>query len=361
MKPKRISTATWQLDSDDHPTPSTRYYGSKHKLLGWIWSHLERLDFHTALDVFGGSACVSHMLKRRVKGVTCNDLLRCNYLTGLALVENNASTLSRQTIDQLLRRDGRRRYDDIIARTFDDIYFLPEENRWLDMVCQNIAAMRDRFAQALAYQALFQSALIKRPFNLFHRRNLYLRTAKVKRRFGNKTTWERPFEECFRRFAAETGLAVFDSGTACRALNQDALDVEGEFDLVYIDPPYISGSGQGVDYHGFYHFLEGITDYANWPDQIDHASKHRRLKPIRSPWTSPKRVHEVVERLFERFADSILVMSYRSDGVPSRDELVAAMKRVKPRVCVYEPTRRYQYVLSTNRHSTELLLVGTDK
>jgi adenine-specific DNA-methyltransferase len=260
----------------------------------------------------------------------------------------------------LLRPDGRRCYDDFIARTFDGIYFLPAENRWLDMVCQNIAAMKSRFARALAYYALFQSALVKRPFNLFHRRNLYMRTARVRRGFGNKTTWDRSFEEHFRRFAAEANAAVLDSGVQCKAMNRDALAVQGSFDVVYIDPPYINGRGRGVDYHGFYHFLEGMADYANWPDRIDHGSKHRRIEPVDTPWTKPKQVKAALAQLFERFADSVLVMSYRSDGVPARAELVRLMKRFKPRVRVHTPSRRYQYVLSTNRRSTELLLIGTD-
>jgi len=341
-------------------TPSTRYYGSKYKLLDWIWSHLSGLDFQTVLDVFGGSGCVSHMLKRRGKQVTCNDILHCNYLSALALIENSHVRLSPATIHRLTRPHPGRRYDTFIARTFHGIYFLPEEDRWLDVVAQNIAVMKNRYAAALAYHALFQSAVVKRPYNLFHRRNLYMRTAKVPRGFGNKTTWDRPFEDHFRRFAAEANAAVFDNGTPCRATQLDALEVPGAFDLVYIDPPYINARGVGVDYHGFYHFLEGLADYTYWHRRIDHGSKHRRLRPVPSPWTNPKQVRGVLRQLLERFADSTLVMSYRSDGVPSRDELIAEMKRVKPSVRVYEPPRRYQYVLSTNRRSTELLLVGID-
>ena len=59
----------------------------------------------------------------------------------------------------------------------------------------------------------------------------------------------------------------------------------------------------------------------------------------------------------ERYADSILVTSYRSDGIPSVSELERAMRRVKRRVrtVVYD---RYQYALSTNRKSREVLLIG---
>lgn len=356
-----MTTATRHTDAAEPRgirPPSTRYYGSKYKLLDWIWSKIGHLDFATVLDAFSGSGSVAHMLKAKGKQVTCNDILRCNYLSAVALIENDHVRLSPATIERLIRPHPQRGYDDFITRTFRGIYFLPRENRWLDVVCRNIESIRNRYAAALAWHALFQSAMAKRPFNLFHRKNLYMRTARVARGFGNKATWDRPFEEHFRAFAAEANAAVFGNGTTCRARLGDALEVDGDYDLVYIDPPYVNSAGVGVDYYGFYHFLEGMVDYAHWPRRVDYASKHRRLKPIPSPWIHPKKVAEALQRLLERFAKSILVLSYRSDGIPGRAELVRLMKRVKANVRVYEPPRRYQYVLSTNRRSTELLLVG---
>ena len=40
--------------------PSTRYYGSKRKLLNWMYPHLAGLRFETALDAFGGSGSRGH-------------------------------------------------------------------------------------------------------------------------------------------------------------------------------------------------------------------------------------------------------------------------------------------------------------
>jgi len=57
--------------------------------------------------------------------------------------------------------------------------------------------LEDEYEQAIAYFALFQACIIKRPYNLFHRKNLYVRMAKVKRSFGNKKTWDSSFEEMF--------------------------------------------------------------------------------------------------------------------------------------------------------------------
>src|SRR6478752_747861 len=74
--------------------PSTRYQGSKFKLLDWIWQNIREIPFRSALDAFGGTGVVSYLLKDRQKQVTYNDNLKFNHLIGTALVENCAVTLS---------------------------------------------------------------------------------------------------------------------------------------------------------------------------------------------------------------------------------------------------------------------------
>ena len=39
--------------------PSTRYSGSKRRLLDWIWENTSELKFSNMLDVFGVTASVS--------------------------------------------------------------------------------------------------------------------------------------------------------------------------------------------------------------------------------------------------------------------------------------------------------------
>jgi hypothetical protein len=185
-----------------------------------------------------------------------------------------------------------------------------------------------------------------------------MRTAVVARSFGNKATWERPFDSHFRRFAAKVNEAVVDSRGRCRSICHDALDVPGKYDLVYADPPYINARGVGVDYRHFYHFLEGMTRYAEWPALLDSSSKHLRLAATANPWGEADDACRCFENLCQRFHDSILVISYRSDGIPSIGELVKSMRGVKRNVDVYE-LAAYQYALSTNRMSCEVLLIGT--
>ncbi|MGQ9585412.1 MAG: DNA adenine methylase [Anaerolineae bacterium] len=338
--------------------PSTRYQGSKAKLVNWIWDQVADLDFESCLDAFGGTGAIAYRLKQEGKQVTYNDLLRFNYYIGLALIENSHVRLSPEEVDWLLRKHPGISYPRFVQETFRDIYFTHEENAWIDQIIANVQQLTDPYKFALAFFALCQACIIKRPYNLFHRKNLYLRFAEVERSFGNKTTWDTPFDDWFRAFVNEANRAIFDNGWVNRALNFDAVDVPGQYDLVYIDTPYISKRGVAVDYLAFYHFLEGLTMYDRWGKHIDYRSKHRRLRPCRSEWTDRKRIYSAFDRLFQRFRRSILVVSYRSDGIPSEAELVSLLSQYKGHVRV-EHYGQYKYVLSTNSDSKELLLIGT--
>jgi len=337
------------------PVPSTRYQGSKAKLVNWIWECTKGLDFQKVLDIFGGTGVVGYMYKRKGKTVFYNDYIRSNYLIGLSLIENNTIHLTNGDIERLLRRRPAQEYKDFIFRTFKGIYYTDEENEWLDIVVQNIAQLDNPYKRALALNALFQACLVKRPFNLFHRKNLYIRLADVSRTFGNKATWDKPFADHFCNFIYEVNGLVFDNGCENKASNLDAFEVEGDFDLIYIDPPYTNRSGVTVDYLQFYHFLEGLALYDTWDQYIDYKFKHRCFKRRDNRWNDPKRIRQAFMKLFERFRDSILVISYREDGIPSVVEIVDYLEALGKKVNV--ETLGYKYVLS-NSHTTEVLIIA---
>jgi adenine-specific DNA methylase/transcriptional regulator with XRE-family HTH domain len=337
--------------------PSTRFQGSKLKLLNWIWDNIKHLDFSSALDAFGGTGSVSYLFKTHNKSVTYNDQLHFNHLIGKALIENSSVTIDENDLNFILGKHPSINYRSVVADNFKSIYFTDEENHWIDRTVQNIMRLDNRYKQALTYFALFQACIIKRPYNLFHRKNLYVRLASVERSFGNKTTWDKPFETHFLNFVKEANNAIFDNEQSCRALNEDAFEINTHYDLVYIDTPYMNKQGVSVDYYDFYHFLEGLTGYNNWSKQIDYESKHRRLKPKYSVWSDRQGIHDAFRKLFHRFRNSIIVVSYRNDGIPSEEELVGMLKEVKRKVTLvrYGP---YKYVLSKNGESKEILLIG---
>ena len=335
--------------------PSTRYQGSKYKIIKWIDYYTKDLKFNSVLDAFGGTGCVGYMFKENGKQVFYNDSLKFNYYLGLGIIENSKIILNDEDVNFILKKHSKTKYPTFINDTFHDIYFTDKENKWLDVVVTNISQIKDKYKQALAYYALFQACIIKRPYNLFHRKNLYIRTAEVERSFGNKKTWDTPFEEHFRKFAEEGNNAVFDNKKKNNAFYSDIFDLDINADLIYIDTPYISTKGVGVNYFDFYHFLEGIVFYDEWPNLIDEKSKHKKIKNGKNKWCDKDEIHKAFERLFYKFKNSILVVSYRDDGTPTIDELVDMLKKYKKSIEVKKLD--YKYVLS-NGHSKEVLIIA---
>lgn len=336
--------------------PSTRYQGSKAKFANWIWNELAEIPFHTALDAFGGSGCIAYKLKDNGKAVTYNDILPFNSIIGKAIIENNSTVLTEDDINGILTERPDTDYPSFIADNFKDIYYTDEENHWIDVVRYNISAIQDEYKKAIAWFALFQSCIIKRPYNLFHRKNLYVRLMDVERSFGNKKTWDTPFETHFRNFVEEANQAIFDNGETCHVLNMDAQAIPNIYDLVYIDTPYLNNKGVGVDYADFYHFLNGLVNYETWGQLIDFKSKHHRLKREYSIWNDKKNILLGFQNLIENFKDSILVFSYRSNGIPSIDSLMQLL-REKGRKSVIHYSQCIKYVLSNTR-SNEVLIIS---
>lgn len=334
-----------RCDLDFTNFPSTRYQGSKRKIIPWIWSHLNNLDFTSVLDVFGGTASVSYLFKKMGKRVTFNDYLEFNRQIGLALIENDTVTLSQTDID--LVDVPLQKLSNFVQKTFKNIYFTDAENRWIDTTVSHIRGLKaSPYKQALMYYGLFQSCLVKRPFNLFHRRNLYVRFAKMDRQFGNKTTWDRPFDDVFPAFCAEANAFVFKGKQRCKTICHDALEIPtGNYDLVYIDPPYLRKDRWNDSYLSYYHFLEGLCRYDDWNNLIDYDTVNRRMKASRlNIWAHGDRRIEALDALFESHKHSTLVLSYKRFGVPSIDTLVKMLKRHGREVRSF--SRHYKYALN---------------
>ncbi len=348
--------------------PTTRYQGSKRKIVSWIYDNIKDLEFDTALDACGGSATVSYLLKKMGKEVTYNDKLKFNHLIGTALIENSSVKFNSDDISNLLNHRAQERF---ISEQFDGIYFLPNENRWLDKVAQGIVHMNHYTGQilehkkAMAFYALIQASMIKRPFNLFHRNNLNIRTNDVERHFGNKTTWEKSFTSYLRKFAKEANSMIFDSGRTCRALNQSLLELnQVDYDLVYIDPPYLNseGSNETANYLKCYHFLEGLVQYASWDELIDYDTNNLRLKSVdQANDFKRENIYETFDLILEKFRNSIIVVSYKRSGTPSIDFIVNKMKRHKTRVITR--SMHYKYALNSQNgdaeKNREVLIIGT--
>ena len=346
-----------ELFSANHPKfPSTRYQGSKSKFSNWIWDCIKHIPFNTVLDAFGGTGSVSYRLKQEGKSVTYNDILPCNHVIGKALIENQNVTIDESDLDYILTEHNEISYPKFIYSTFKDIYYTEDENEWLDKTITNIRTLINPYKQALAYFALFQACLIKRPYNLFHRKNLYTRLSNVKRSFGNKKTWDTSFATHFTKFVKEGNHAIFNNNHNCISLNYDVFKIDETYDLVYVDPPYFNKKGMGINYADFYHFLNGILYYDTWGSRIDYNSKNLKLLSQPNIWSNSKTITTAFKQVFSKFKESILVISYRSDGTPTISEIADLLKDFYPHIDIHY-SNEIKYALSSTK-CTEVLIVA---
>lgn len=347
--------------------PTTRYQGSKRRLLPWLYKIFNRIEFESVLDGFGGSASASYLFKLMGKRVDFNDILKSNYQTGLALIENTSVILEEKDIELLLKNRCSNQFPSLITNLFEDIYFYPEENDWLDMMVFNIEMLSEiytdevlKIKQALAFHSLFQACLSKRPYNLFHRKNLYLRKADVKRSFGNKKTWDKEFPSLFRKFTLEISSKVFSNNQFNKAHCGDLLDFEFyDYDLIYLDPPYQRPSEKRPkDYLSLYHFLEGLTDYENWSANVDFSKKHRPLQKELSKFDSLNPV-ERFELIFDKFNKSTIAISYGAPGKPTIDEISTLLKKHKKYVYIFDTEYSYKLNKKNGSNLREVLIIGS--
>lgn len=342
--------------------PATRYYGSKRKLLAWLYSKLKSLEFNTTLDLFGGTASVSQLFRAMRKTVTYNDAFNFNADIATTLLAPDLP-LTKEGVTNFLSLINP--VGGVVARNFSGIFYLEEENAWIDGFMESIRkGSRSKRENALLRYLLYQACLKKRPFNLFHRANLSLRTRpNVSRSFGNFSTWERPFSYHIERAYDDLVTSRIPyAPTATILLPQDALDVDTGFDLVYIDPPYFSlkGSHSRDDYWRRYHFLEGLSKYESWEDRLDSCSDIRLIpRPEHfSRWSQKALFKDALFELVRRHRESIVALSYVTSAYPSRQQLTEFFESQFSDVSVN--TIEHVHILSKSK-KREMLLVGLPK
>jgi DNA adenine methylase len=312
--------------------PVSRFMGSKRKLLGFIADVAGGLEFETALDAFSGGGYVSYLLKAMGKSVDSNDFLAYSYRITHALVENSHITLNSSDLEMLLEeRDDTPTF---VRDTFNGLYFTPDDNALLDRVWGNIRKLNDEYKESLAVASLCRAALKKQPRGVF--------TVTGLRYDDGRADLRMTMQEQFVRSVAEHNAAVFDNGKRGQAFCLDIRDIRRSgYDLVYIDTPYYSPHSDN-DYVRRYHFVEGLATY--WTaTSIMEGTKTKRVAKRDTPFSSASRIYGALDATFAMFPGSILLVSYSSNSIPTKDEMVEMLQRHRTRVDVFEADHRYSF------------------
>lgn len=196
-RPRADCTTTTSLPLDIVPLissfPKTRYYGSKRRLLDWIYHAVKDLSFNSVLDGFGGTASVSLLFKMMGKEVTFHDGLLCNTIAAQALLADKLPFAgigeAHSFIDCIKPRRG------FISKTFAGMYYTDKENRWLDGAATAIHELPDPALRMIliTIALLYRKQKKKLKYKELHVKDflMTLQMAKQMHQIGPRFCWMR--------------------------------------------------------------------------------------------------------------------------------------------------------------------------
>lgn len=312
--------------------PRTRFMGSKRKLLTEIWKAASRFEFATVLDLFSGSGIVGYMFKAQGKRVISNDHMYMSSTFTKAMVENNGIVLRKKEVEGLLA--SHRPNDGFVSRTFKGLYYTDAENELIDILRGNIARLSNPYKKAIAMSSLIRACTKKRPRGLFTYTGL--------RYDDGRKDLTKTLEEQFREAVEAVNAAVFDNGFENVSVNGDALELpECRPDLVYIDPPYYTPNSDN-EYVRRYHFIEGLA--RDWRGvEIQNHTSTKKFRSYATPFSTREGATLAFEKLFSKYKNSLLIVSYSSNSLPGKEEMVELIRRYKQNVDVIPIDYRYHF------------------
>lgn len=332
--------------------PPTRFMGSKSKLLPNIWNVASNFEFESVLDLFSGSGIVGYMLKAQGKRVISNDYMAMSAIFAKAMIENNSTILPIDEAHELLKEQ--QESDHFVENTFKGLYYPDEDNRLIDTLRTNIWNLKDEYKRAIALTALIRACTKKRPRGIF--------TYTGERYNDGRRDLRITLEQQFIEAVEAVNMAVFDNHQQNIAIQGDAMAVPGEKpDLVYFDPPYYSPLSDN-EYVRRYHFVEGLA--RDWKGvEIQKHTKTKKFKSYPTPFSTRNGAAAAFDCLFEKYQDSILIVSYSSNSLPTQDEMVEIMRKYKRHVEVIPINYTYSFgnqgTAKTHRNKVqEFLFVG---
>ena len=360
---KSVIIEKQDIPKDNFKLPNTRYQGSKKKIINKIYDLIITYFKPThILDLFGGSAICSLYFQMNNIKTTYNDILKFNSINANGILENDLNNIpSEEEIKMIFKTSNTINYKSFIYDTFKDIYYTDDENKLLDIFRENIKYYSNEniTKKNIMYYFIFQSLISKRPYNLFHRKNLSIRTADVKRNFGNKVTWEKTFivhmlkfrKELIKLYAQKKIIAIGNTNIINMSYNKIPDDIISDIDTIYIDPPYFKKDCKDSQYFDNYHFLEGFIS-ESWDASIDFSTKHLKLK------TSNDNVIENADKMFDNIIDKYgnknLVISYNTEAFPKVSNIETKLKKKYSKVITTHID--YKYALSKTKSQEVLIL-----
>ena len=332
-----------------------RYIGNKTRLLGFIRRVLRARGIPPgrAVDPFSGTASVGRALKRWGHGVAASDIMAYGYVFARAYIE----VITPPRFDAVAAETGGPELRHVTAwlstlppragfihehyspagsagAEHGRMYFTPANAARIDAIRDRIEAWyRNGPIGDDAYHTLL-AALIEAADRVANTTGVYAAFVKTWQSNAHRPLQLRPH--------------VHVRGNHCSAALRDAcaaVEDEGEFDLLYLDPPYNSRQ-----YIGYYHIPELIArGWYDAPVQLRGKTGLIEDAAQRSDWSSSRRCEDVFERLVASARCRHIVMSYNAEGIIPEPAIERVLKQYGRR----ETYARYRHAYRRYRSDSD--------
>ena len=311
--------------------PSTRFMGSKERLLEPLWRAIGQFAPRRVLDLCSGSGVVSYMLKAQGCHVVSNDQMTMATTIAEAVIANSTECLIDDEIHEVASGSlsgGK------IWNLYGDLYYDCSDMEFLDharLAAKTLSPVKQRMATA----ALVRACIKRRPRGIF--------TYTGRRYDDGRKDLKLTLREHFRNAIAQLNAAVFENGSRCSVANVDlSTDLPvAEVDLVYFDPPYFSPLSDN-DYVRRYHFTEALA--RDWEGvQIQETTKTKKFKNYANPFKSELICAQTIERVLEGYRGIPVVLSYSSNSLPSAETIHRIIERHGRQCRWTEVDHRYSF------------------
>ena len=353
--------------------PPCHFIGSKLSMLPWIMDHLkEELSFNTVLDLFGGTGIISHELRLNQKNVIYNDFLKCLQITATGLLNASRNDILSNKIVESILKDNKGYI--INEPLFDYLkkYFFENEVKKILQMYNQIKSI-NTIQQDLLFFALFQSMLKKRPFHTFHGSFLQMR---LKER-SEKQTWDRNLETTFKESISDINTFLQNlpdelpkvqiTGYPASQTHPDLFPNEN-IDLLYLDPPFISNKKKRTlrfaNYTKNYHVLELLVQQDKLSSLIDTQTNsliEEKFLPLEEMnlWLDQNQKNWIksFEQIIKNFSDSKIVISYRSDSLITKEQILDILNSYKKSE-LYQTPHIYEKIGKQSKFN-DYLFIGT--
>ena len=220
-----------------------RYVGSKHKLIKWIFSIINKeCEGNTFADVFAGTGIVSAIATKHFKEIILNDFLYSNFTIYQAFF--GIGEWDQNKIDNIIKNYnniyGEDLEDNYFSKCFGGKYFSQNSSKIIGFIRENIEENKNNLTEK-EYHILIASLLyaVDKIANTVGHYDAYFKKDFLKDDFFMK-----PIDPI-----SVKNVSIFREDT-------NILVKKIKVDIAYIDPPYNSRQ-----YSRFYHVLETLTKW----------------------------------------------------------------------------------------------------